>query len=145
MTAIVSAQELGKALVSIEGRVEKINQWEPLSAMVKLYGLQRELKSLRQPFYDLLRGLGDDAVTSTVSGMGIPGLNVTLQHASAATLLNWHTVQIRWHDVESALDRKQAWSLGVLSVYISVLSLLLAIAPIACSMMGNLPDQPHRG
>lgn len=134
----------GETLHEIAARVEAINAWLPWGAMGELHSLEKEMKALRPSYGSYLRRLTGSLLSPRVVVKGQAFLSV-FQAEAIGALIAWQTVQNAWHEVDTAIDRKQAWSLGVLSLYIALVALLLSIWPLACGSILSLPDPPMKG
>jgi hypothetical protein len=64
------------------------------------------------------------------------------QTAQTITLANLQFIQARWQEVDTAVDRKGALVLGIVSLYLGLFSLVLAVLPLACNYLPKLIDPP---
>jgi len=117
------AESLAGEINELAGSVESINVFNPISSFNRLAQANKTRATLRPQVKEML-GESLGMMRARYSGPGIALATIQTQslgESLAATLL----IQNQWQRLVGAVDRKSAFTVAVISIYISVTSLVV--------------------
>lgn len=127
------AESLASEINELAASVESINVLNPVGSLFRLTHADKQRAALR-PKVKTMLGESLGSMRATNSGPGFAPVamqTLSLGEGLIATLL----IQNQWQRLTSSIDRKSAFSVAVVSIYVSIVSLVVT----ACFGVLTLP------
>ena len=110
-------------LNNLTSDVDKISIFNPLSPFLSLPKFLKE-KNKIFPEYNKILEEGFNLSSSPVEGPGV-AMAFTQSWSTAKGLTSIIKLQEAWRSLDALLDRKYAYSFGIFSLYIAIISLVI--------------------
>jgi hypothetical protein len=118
-----------KDLKGLEDRADAVDPWRPWFALGELLALTGELRRVRPEYDRVVQWTVQGIASPQVSGPGLAVQAALTINASSGTV-KLIVLQDRWSELGSTVDRKLALTLAMVSIYLGVVAIIVAVLPL---------------